>query len=261
MSEMDPQAEIRKISRRSLLWAGAALIGGYGGFRFLASRHPDGGLAWPLRRTLQFNEDVWTDAFSQAAMAPTFDPKERTEARVNGMIGLSTLVDNDVYALQVENGHSDKGPVNRSLMLADIRALPRHEFTTQLCCIEGWSIVVTWAGVRFRDFAAKYLPPTTDGSVPDLDKPQALVPYVYMQTPNGGYYVGLDMQSALHPQTLLCYEMNGEPLSFEHGAPLRLVIPTKYGVKNLKCVGLIRYCAEKPRDYWAEQGYDWYAGL
>jgi DMSO/TMAO reductase YedYZ molybdopterin-dependent catalytic subunit len=82
-----------------------------------------------------------------------------------------------------------------------------------------------------------------------------------MATPDEGYYVGLDMASALHPQTLLCYEMNGKPLALEHGAPLRLAIPVKYGIKNLKRIGTITYTDQKPADYWAERGYDWYAGL
>jgi DMSO/TMAO reductase YedYZ molybdopterin-dependent catalytic subunit len=101
-----------------------------------------------------------------------------------------------------------------------------------------------------------------NGDKPDVDtRPQDLVRYVGMETPDGGYYVGLDMPSALHPQTLLCWAMNGQPLALEHGAPLRLVIPVKYGVKNLKRIGTIRYTDEKPKDFWAEQGYDWFAGL
>ena len=67
--------------------------------------------------------------------------------------------------------------------------------------------------------------------------------------------------SALHPQTLLCYEMNGKPLEEKHGAPLRLVIPVKYGIKNIKLITRIAYSVHRPVDYWAEQGYDWYAGL
>jgi hypothetical protein len=74
------------------------------------------------------------------------------------------------------------------------------------------------------------------------------------------YYVGLDIASALHPQTLLCYEMNGQPLTPQHGAPLRLVIPVKFGIKNLKRIGTIRFTDVRPADYWAERGYDWYAG-
>jgi DMSO/TMAO reductase YedYZ molybdopterin-dependent catalytic subunit len=69
------------------------------------------------------------------------------------------------------------------------------------------------------------------------------------------------MPSALHPQTLLAYEMNGAPLTDKHGAPLRLVMPVKYGIKNIKRIGRIEYTNERPADYWAEQGYDYYSGL
>jgi DMSO/TMAO reductase YedYZ molybdopterin-dependent catalytic subunit len=68
------------------------------------------------------------------------------------------------------------------------------------------------------------------------------------------------MQSALHPQTLLCYEMNGQPLPVEHGGPLRLVTTVKYGIKSIKRIGRITFIDERPPDFWAERGYDWYAG-
>jgi DMSO/TMAO reductase YedYZ molybdopterin-dependent catalytic subunit len=54
--------------------------------------------------------------------------------------------------------------------------------------------------------------------------------------------------------------MNHQPLTSEHGAPLRLVIPVKYGIKYIKWIGTIRFTDERPADYWAERGYDWYAG-
>ncbi|WP_262886746.1 molybdopterin-dependent oxidoreductase [Mucilaginibacter humi] len=82
-----------------------------------------------------------------------------------------------------------------------------------------------------------------------------------METPDKKYYVGLDMDSALHPQTLLAYEMNDKPVPLNHGAPLRLIIPVKYGVKNLKRIGSITFSNTRPRDYWAEVGYDYYLGL
>ncbi len=68
------------------------------------------------------------------------------------------------------------------------------------------------------------------------------------------------MASALHPQTLLAYEMAGSALTLEHGAPLRLVTPVKYGIKSIKRIGTIRFTNDRPADYWAERGYDWYAG-
>jgi DMSO/TMAO reductase YedYZ molybdopterin-dependent catalytic subunit len=257
---------MRKISRRGLLWAGAALIGAYGGFSFLSSRRKSGGIAWPFRNAEQINEDIWSDLLRPSAMAPTFEPSQRTMSRVNGEIGLAKAFDPSKWSLIVENVYESPGPT--ILTLDDIKGLPRYEITTQLCCIEGWSIIVTWAGARFRDFAQRYLPPSTGQSAPSIDRPEELVPYVYMETPSEGlapgeeaYYVGLDMQSALHPQTLLCYEMNGQPLTALHGAPLRLVIPVKYGIKNLKRIGKISYTVDKPPDYWARQGYDWFAGL
>lgn len=120
---------------------------------------------------------------------------------------------------------------------------------------------MTWAGARFRDFAAQFQPSTKTGSATDVrNRPRDLVRYANLVTPDGGYYVGMDMESALHPQTLLCYEMNGAPLSIDHGAPLRLVTPVKYGIKHIKRIGLIEFTDTRPADFWEERGYDWYSG-
>ena len=85
--------------------------------------------------------------------------------------------------------------------------------------------------------------------------------YIGLETPDKAYYVGIDMKSALHPQTILCYEMNGQPLPANQGYPLRLIIPVKYGVKSLKQIGTISFSDQRPRDYWAERGYDYFSGL
>ncbi|HTZ57307.1 MAG TPA: molybdopterin-dependent oxidoreductase [Acidobacteriaceae bacterium] len=139
------------------------------------------------------------------------------------------------------------------LTLDDIVKLPKHDLVTQFKCIEGWSQIVHWTGVRMSDFIAAYPPQKRpDGSLPR---------YVYLETPNGDYYVGYDMHVCMHPQTLLVTEMSGSPLTQYHGAPLRLHAPTKYGYKQIKRIGLIAYMDEKPDDYWTKLGYDWYAGL
>lgn len=254
------EAKVRSLSRRSLLWSAVYLAGVYGGVRWLASRRDLDGVPWPFRRALGATESVWSDAFPRDRLVPTY-PESRIDAeRQNGDEGLSDDFDPSQWSLAVEGvfGHDD--PL--SLSLEEIQKLPQVEMVTELFCIEGWSVVQKWKGARFVDFAAKYPPNTSSGDAPDvMGKPDDLVPYVGMETPDGGYYVGLDMASALHPQTLLCWEMNGKPLAPEHGAPLRLVIPVKYGVKNIKRIGTIRYAAERPKDYWAEQGYDWFCGL
>jgi len=139
------------------------------------------------------------------------------------------------------------------LTLSDLLKLPKHELITEFKCVEGWSQIAQWGGVRMADFLAA-LPPAKkpDGSLPR---------YVYMETPNGDYYVGYDMAVCRHPQTLLVTEMAGKPLTQLHGAPLRLHAPTKYGYKQIKRIGLIAYTDLKPDDYWTKLGYDWYAGL
>jgi hypothetical protein len=139
------------------------------------------------------------------------------------------------------------------LTMDDVLKLPRHELVTQFKCIEGWSEIVHWGGVRLRDFIEAYPPAkNSQGETPK---------YVYMETPDGDYYCGFDMQACLHPQSLLVTEMAGQPLPQWHGAPMRLHMPIKYGYKQIKRIGLIAYTDEKPDDYWTKLGYDWYAGI
>jgi hypothetical protein len=262
-SAADENAEVeqqmRRMSRRSFLWSAVAVGSTYTGWRWLISRREDDGIPWPFRRVLENNEALARDYFKNTRRAPTFAKTAISKERVNGDIGLGAEFDIQKWKLRVE-GLASGEPLE--ITLKEIKALPRVEMITELKCIEGWSIVVQWAGARLYDFMKKYPPATKSGDEPDIqNKPDDLLNYVGMATPGGEYYVGLDRESALHRQTLLCYEMNGKPLTLEHGAPLRLVIPVKYGIKNIKRIGLVQYSDRRPKDYWAEQGYDWYSGL
>lgn len=255
MSDDDARRAMRVRSRRGFLVGGAAALISVFGWRWMSDETKYA----LLRGTFEFNERVSQFFYRPARLAPEFPPGEVTAPRVNGMEGLTEEVDLEAWTLKVAGlaGRSD----DLLLTLADIKRLPRTEMTTELKCIEGWSIIVHWAGVRFSDFAAAYLPRTINGSAPDLTaRPHELMPYVALSTPDDKYYVGWDMASILHPQTLLAYEMNGAPLRSEHGAPLRLASPTKYGIKQIKRIGRIEYTTERPRDFWAESGYDWYSG-
>jgi len=240
MSEADAKRQMSTRSRRGFLVGGMAGLLGIFGWRWM----PDETKSALLRSTFEFNERVSQAFYSPKRLAPEFSHSEITAARVNGALGLETELSE--WRLNVSG-------LGGSVVLSidQIRAMPRTEMITELKCIEGWSTVVHWAGVRFSDFVAAF----------GGRSPNELPRYVSMKTPDEKYYVGWDIEAIMHPQTLLAYEMNGAPLTNEHGAPLRLASPTKYGIKLIKRIGSIEFTNERPRDYWAESGYDWYAGL
>ncbi len=234
--------DLRRLTRRGFFTMGAAAAAGVATWKWLRTRPREEGLQWPFRRVLEANESIARGYFSTSRLSPTFRPSDVTRARINGRLGLKSPIDLAAWRLRIEGAAQ---PL--LLTIDDIQALPQHEMITELRCIEGWSTIVQWKGARLSDLMARF---------PPLQEPE----FVSLETPDRGYYVGLERESALHPQTLLAYEMNGAPLPLLHGAPLRLAIPVKYGIKNIKRIGTIRYTNVRPADFWAERGYDWYAG-
>lgn len=228
-------------TRRGFLIGGAAALLGLLGWRWM----PEETRAKLLRGTFEFNEWVSRSLYDPHRLAPEFARGEAADIRVNGLEGMAQSIDAADWSLTI----SGLAPArDLALSMGDIRALPRTEMTTQFKCIEGWSVIVNWAGVRFSDLVARY------GGAAKLPG------YVSIATPDNGYFVGWDTESIMHPQTLLAYEMNGAPLTPEHGAPLRIASPLKYGIKQIKRIGRIEFTNERPRDFWGEQGYDWYSG-
>jgi hypothetical protein len=252
------ERRMRRLTRRSFLWGAGAGLAGLAGWNWLRTRGEDAGLPWPFRRVLEFNEWLSRGYFRSTRLAPTFAPGLAREPQLNGDLGLGAEFDPAGWKLRALGA---AGAAALELTLEDVKALPRVEMVTEFKCIEGWSVVVRWAGARLADFAARHGLATRSRKPPAAPAgPDDLARYVALETPDGGYYVGLDMPSALHAQTLLCYEMNGAPLTLEHGGPLRLVTPLKYGIKHLKRIGTIAFTDRRPRDFWAERGYDWYSG-
>ena len=200
----------------------------------------------PLRKGLTVDEKVFSKTLSNNHLAKTYPVSAAAKnVRLNGFIGLKSELDSS-WRLKVARGPGD----TLFLTLDDVKVLPKTELTFDFKCIEGWSQISHWGGVKFSDFAKKY-----NLSV------QTQMSYVGLSTPDKKYYVGIDMASMMHPQTLLCYEMNGKPLPLKHGYPLRLIIPVKYGIKSLKRIGSIYFSNAPPPDYWYERGYDYYSGL
>jgi len=215
-------------------------------WKWLRTQPQVAGAQKPLRKGLAINEKVFSKALSNEHLAKTYPVSAAAKnVRVNSLIGLKTPVDSS-WRLKVVRSPGD----TLFISLDDIEALPKTEITYDFKCIEGWSQISHWGGVKFIDFAKKY----------HLGL-QTQMSYVGLSTPDKKYYVGIDMASMMHPQTILAYEMNGKPLPINHGYPLRLIIPVKYGIKNLKRIGTIFFSNTPPPDYWYERGYDYYSGL
>lgn len=216
-----------------------------------------------LRQALEFNGQLWHRLFSANREGPAVRrPPAGKPPRFNGPLGLEEALDVQAWRLEIDSPGRDSHAAPLSLTLADLKWLPRSKSTAQFKCIEGWSEDIAYSGIRFADFIKAYGIGTKSGRPPDPEyHPEDLYQFVGLETPDGEYYVSIDMQSMLHPQTILTDQMNDRPLSVPNGAPLRLIIPVKYGIKNLKRIGRIVFSDQRPPDYWAEQGYDWFAGL
>lgn len=225
------------------LFLGSAIIG----WQWLHKQPTDHGAIQPLRKVLDANEFIFSSLFSKRHFAKTYSPDlPLPHPRVNGKIGLNSAFDTATWKL-----HLVKAPGDTLLIgIDEIKALPKTEIIFDFKCIEGWSQVTHWGGVRFSDFVKKY----------GLDE-QSKMMFAGLSTPDDEYYVGIDNKSMMHPQTILCYEMNGKPLPLNQGYPLRLIIPVKYGIKHLKRIGTISFSNYRPPDYWYERGYDYYSGL
>ncbi len=225
----------------------------YGGWKWLYNAAPEeAGITAetrkPLRRALNKTELFFRRTFSNNHLVRTYSKSMAAgKVRVNSDIGIDDKDFNpENWVLKVNKNNGD--PLK--ITLKDLKSLPKTEIVYDFKCVEGWDQIQHWGGVKFSDFIKHY----------QLED-QAKLQYVGLTTPNKEYYVGIDMPSAMHPQTLLAYEVNDKPLPAVHGFPLRLIIPVKYGIKNLKRIGTISFSNERPPDYWAEQGYDYYSGL
>ena len=202
-----------------------------------------------LRKSLHFNESIWqTLSNSNRLSAPLPKPARGKPPRANGDLGLSGPIDIAHYTVTIETGEQ-----HLKLPMSAFFALPKSGYSTLFKCVEGWSETIQYGGARFSDFVEAY----HLGTKPDGSKYR----YVGFETPDAEYYVSLDIESMMHPQTVLAYEMNDTPLDSKNGAPLRLIIPIKYGIKSIKRIGKIIFSDTRPPDYWTEQGYDWWAGL
>ncbi|MDQ6633260.1 MAG: molybdopterin-dependent oxidoreductase [Gemmatimonadota bacterium] len=158
------------------------------------------------------------------------------------------------------------------LTLAALQRLPRITQRVDHFCVEGWNAVAEWTGVRVSDLArlagadpaARYVDFRSfdvehpEAPADDAKRDPAVTPARLIAGP--GYHECWDVESAMHPQTLVAYGMDGHLLVPAHGAPARLHSPVKLGYKNTKYLTQIVFLTDRTGGYWSDQGYEWYGG-
>jgi DMSO/TMAO reductase YedYZ molybdopterin-dependent catalytic subunit len=255
-----PRKRIRWASRRDFLVYGVGMTAIATGFKWLSPDENDSDRGFGLYKknflssVNDFDDAVAQSLFSQNNMVPTYSKSQMTELPNNyagqtpdgaylgkwklKLTGLASGHDLSLTADQLRNDFS------------------HHEIINRLVCVEGWSAIAWWGGLKFADLLKKY-PPRPDTkwiqltSAVNLDADGNSDPY----------FVSIDLPSALHSQTLLATHHNGDLLEIEHGAPLRLMAPMKLGLKNIKAITSIAYSPTEPDDYWNKDGYSYYDGI
>lgn len=142
------------------------------------------------------------------------------------------------------------GMVDRPLKLTlqNLLDMPRTHHRVNHYCVEGWTAVEQWSGVRVRDLAK-------------LAGVHRGADYVDFESFDSGYHESWDIESAMHPQTVVAYGLDGRMLSPAYGAPARVYSPTKLGYKNTKYLTRVMFLANRTGGYWSDRGYEWYAGV
>ena len=134
------------------------------------------------------------------------------------------------------------------LTLQNLLDMPRVHHRVNHYCVEGWTAVEQWTGVRLSDLAR-------------LAEVRPEARYVDFESFDDGYHESWDIESAMHPQTVVAYGLDGHMLGPAHGAPARVYSPVKLGYKNTKYLTRILFLPNRTGGYWSDRGYEWYAGV
>jgi DMSO/TMAO reductase YedYZ molybdopterin-dependent catalytic subunit len=200
-----------------------------------------------LKAGLRISDLASCEMFRSGLLARTFRDSELTpfnQFPINDYDVDDPGVDMAAWKLTVTGAAEKPGEYT----LEQIQALPEFRQNARHVCVEGWDVIGRFGGARVSDFLKMIGADLT-------------ARFVYVACADD-YYESLDMPTALHPQTLLCYEMYDQPLTREHGAPLRLAIPTKIGYKQAKYLTSLRVTNVLSRvGYWEDQGYSEFYGL
>ena len=256
-------------SRRGLIKGALASLGGLG----LAGC--DGGADNPLVQKLFSLEEMLTLRTQSGILGPNALAKEYSEADISTVFkpNGSTDPQDETYKTLAADGFKDyrlvvDGLVDRPAQysLAELRAMPSRTQITRHDCVEGWSCIGRWSGVRLSHVldAVGVKPGARYVVFHCADTPGEAA---FGEDQPAPFYGSIDFQAARHEQTILAYDFNGAPLAVPHGAPLRLRVERQLGYKMSKYIMRIEvvesfaHIGDGHGGYWEDNGYAWYAGV
>ncbi len=239
----ESRALLEQPSRRQFL-RGAVTLGGLS--LLTGCSVTDGASAEQLlEKVSRLNDQAQGWLFDPERLAPTY-----AEAEITRPFPFNAFYDRDSIQTVAEDDWELElsGMIRntRAWSINELRALPQQEQITRHICVEGWSAIGRWGGVRFSDFLQRIGADTT-------------AKYVGFKCFDD-YYTSIDMATALHPQTLLTLTYDGQPLPPEYGHPVKLRMPTKLGYKNPKYIEAMFVTNAYPGGYWEDMGYNWFGG-
>ena len=199
-----------------------------------------------LARVSAWNDRVQGWLFSGTRLAPTFPESAAVrDFRFNAYYQAerAPVLAAESYRLMLAGRIGDKRPWT----VSQLRALPMESQVTRHVCVEGWSMIGKWSGTPLRVFLERVGADLTSG-------------YVGFECADG-YYEGIDMATALHPQTIMAFSLSDQDLPAKYGAPFKIRIPTKLGFKNPKFVTTLYVTNQRPRGFWTDRGYNWFSGI
>jgi DMSO/TMAO reductase YedYZ molybdopterin-dependent catalytic subunit len=193
-----------------------------------------------------WNDSVQAAIFGRNRLAPEFAENQAVkDFRYNAWYGpdKAPRLSAADYRLSLAGRIANKQPWT----VEQLHALPQVTQITRHVCVEGWSMIGKWTGTPLHVFLNRIGADTT-------------ARYVGFECADG-YYEGMDMPTALHPQTLMAFKLADDILPTQHGYPFKIRVPTKLGFKNPKFVTTIYVTNQQPRGFWTDRGYNWFSGI
>lgn len=197
-----------------------------------------------LMKMSRLNDQLQGWLFDPNKLAPTYAKSQITKPfPFNAYYGVSEIRPSPTdFKLKVSGLVTNSKPWT----LEALHELPQTSQITRHICVEGWSAIGHWGGVKFSDFLQRIGADTT-------------ARFVGFKC-HDDYFTSIDMPTALHAQTLLTLTYADEVLPAKYGYPLKLRMPTKLGYKNPKYIQEIFITNVNPGGYWEDQGYNWFGG-